>query len=379
MKKGHTKTLLGEGGQHVMFSSLPHVVYFFCGRIWQGERLEYCGPLMDSSSKLLSAFVSDSEVTCCPVCRQTIPEQVPQLAGRNKSRSLCRSLLMHLRRCGKLIGAGERAMAEACVVLLGRAELSVNDIEMPLLVKRDTIPNLLQVGTIICQMPMPLYIHSLAGAVCAYQAYVLGLYPTQTAVTAHISQTLSAVETVAYLAAVDHAGKPQQRHPVHPYYSSVVKMHDLPRTKRITNVALRHAKAHAKDHSRRVTRSQAVLQSSSSARSSNEDATQVDQVDLTDELIFQVLDLRKQVDSQSKHSEDLSVRVLELRKQVVELTIQSEELSDRLTCSICLDDEISTMLMPCRHLCTCAGCTVHLIVCPLCTETITDTRGVYIK
>lgn len=309
---------------------------------------------------------------------------------------------MHMRCCGTLVGAGKGAMAEACVVLLARAEHAVDDIEMPLLVTRDTLPNMLQVGTIICQTSMPLYIHALAAAVCASQAYALGLYPPQTAVTAHISHTLSAVEAVAYLAAVEHAGKSQQVDQARHDAPSVVKSnsHDSPSptavavaesvgdaarrsrgnritNARITNAALRRAEAPLQeDHPRHVV--QAELEPDSSARSSNEDATQVDQAALTAELILQVLELRKQVDDQTKQSEDLSVQVLDLGKQVGDLTKQSEEMSTRLTCTICLDGEISIMLMPCRHLCTCASCTAHLTKCPLCMEAIADTLIVYI-
>ena len=43
---------------------------------------------------------------------------------------------------------------------------------------------------------------------------------------------------------------------------------------------------------------------------------------------------------------------------------ESEGLDD--DCVICLSEEKSVFLLPCRHLCVCKGCLVHIDKCPVC-------------
>ena len=46
--------------------------------------------------------------------------------------------------------------------------------------------------------------------------------------------------------------------------------------------------------------------------------------------------------------------------------VGSSEPTDELLCVICLDARRTMLLLPCRHLCLCAGCAKKCRSCPLC-------------
>jgi hypothetical protein len=51
-------------------------------------------------------------------------------------------------------------------------------------------------------------------------------------------------------------------------------------------------------------------------------------------------------------------------------------------CVVCMDERCNTVLLPCGHLCLCAGCTSELkqqgvLRCPLCRVTVTQTKQVF--
>ena len=48
-------------------------------------------------------------------------------------------------------------------------------------------------------------------------------------------------------------------------------------------------------------------------------------------------------------------------------------------CCICQDSPKSVLLLPCRHLCVCSGCSdrPELLRCPVCREEIEEKMAVY--
>lgn len=54
---------------------------------------------------------------------------------------------------------------------------------------------------------------------------------------------------------------------------------------------------------------------------------------------------------------------------------------DRLECSVCMDKEISRLVLPCNHLCLCKDCSEstqnQLTTCPVCREPIQSFRQIY--
>eukprot|EP00953_Heterococcus_sp_UTEX-ZZ885_P019432 10845-Heterococcus_DN1.PRE.1 len=60
---------------------------------------------------------------------------------------------------------------------------------------------------------------------------------------------------------------------------------------------------------------------------------------------------------------------------------QDSEAEQRTLCCVCQDAKKSVLLLPCRHLCLCAGCCTRLRssggLCPICRVLITDSLEVY--
>lgn len=57
-------------------------------------------------------------------------------------------------------------------------------------------------------------------------------------------------------------------------------------------------------------------------------------------------------------------------KQVADLKDQLERLRESRLCKICMDAELSVMLLPCTHMATCVNCTLALTICPICRTDI---------
>uniref|UniRef100_A0A2P2HXT5 E3 ubiquitin-protein ligase XIAP-like n=1 Tax=Hirondellea gigas TaxID=1518452 RepID=A0A2P2HXT5_9CRUS len=63
---------------------------------------------------------------------------------------------------------------------------------------------------------------------------------------------------------------------------------------------------------------------------------------------------------------DLQEQLIQAKKQVASLTEQLEKRS----CKICMDADITTVLLPCKHMATCTNCTLALSCCPICRTQI---------
>ena len=55
--------------------------------------------------------------------------------------------------------------------------------------------------------------------------------------------------------------------------------------------------------------------------------------------------------------------------------LQTEKSQNR--CSVCMDQEIDCVLMPCRHRAMCQGCSNMCQRCPLCRASITERLKVF--
>ena len=55
----------------------------------------------------------------------------------------------------------------------------------------------------------------------------------------------------------------------------------------------------------------------------------------------------------------------------------SVSVDDKDLCKVCLDFEADTLLMPCKHLCSCSECAAALTSCPICRTKIADRMRVY--
>lgn len=69
----------------------------------------------------------------------------------------------------------------------------------------------------------------------------------------------------------------------------------------------------------------------------------------------------------------------ELRHHPTPSCSASQMEREQRVCVVCQENEKSTLLMPCRHLCLCAPCAARpeVTTCPLCRAQITDRIAVY--
>lgn len=67
------------------------------------------------------------------------------------------------------------------------------------------------------------------------------------------------------------------------------------------------------------------------------------------------------------------------KQQVTINTRTTQKACDRLTCKICLEEELSILFLPCSHLISCQRCAVNLTNCPLCRSTIHAAIQAYIS
>ena len=56
----------------------------------------------------------------------------------------------------------------------------------------------------------------------------------------------------------------------------------------------------------------------------------------------------------------------------VPTVIEKPSDGSRVTCKVCLDNEVSLVFVPCGHLVTCSSCADHLTDCPVCRKRITS-------
>ena len=57
---------------------------------------------------------------------------------------------------------------------------------------------------------------------------------------------------------------------------------------------------------------------------------------------------------------------------------RSESQREQMLCVVCMDAEKSVMMVPCNHLCVCAGCAQSLSRCPMCMSDVTGKTSVYL-
>ena len=59
-------------------------------------------------------------------------------------------------------------------------------------------------------------------------------------------------------------------------------------------------------------------------------------------------------------------------------SLEATEYSDTGSmCVVCMDAPLEMVLIPCRHMCVCEGCSKHLISCPMCRRTVQDALKVF--
>lgn len=59
-------------------------------------------------------------------------------------------------------------------------------------------------------------------------------------------------------------------------------------------------------------------------------------------------------------------------------SLEATEYSDTGSmCVVCMDAPLEMVLIPCRHMCVCEGCSKHLISCPMCRQTVQDALKVF--
>jgi len=57
---------------------------------------------------------------------------------------------------------------------------------------------------------------------------------------------------------------------------------------------------------------------------------------------------------------------------------KTEPLKEEELCVICLDKKKEILLLPCKHLCLCSGCSSSVSDCPLCRLAIASKTTVYL-
>mmetsp|Transcript_20806 Transcript_20806/g.43465 ORF Transcript_20806/g.43465 Transcript_20806/m.43465 type:complete len:97 (+) Transcript_20806:72-362(+) len=75
---------------------------------------------------------------------------------------------------------------------------------------------------------------------------------------------------------------------------------------------------------------------------------------------------------------DYSLGVVRRRREEVIRNRATEGRSEKLCC-VCMEKERQVLLMPCRHLCVCRGCSedARLLDCPICRSDISERMVVY--
>lgn len=56
-----------------------------------------------------------------------------------------------------------------------------------------------------------------------------------------------------------------------------------------------------------------------------------------------------------------------------ELRAENEKLKQATTCKVCLDADVDTVFLPCRHLVCCRACADNIVDCPVCRERVLGT------
>ena len=63
--------------------------------------------------------------------------------------------------------------------------------------------------------------------------------------------------------------------------------------------------------------------------------------------------------------------------QNLRLDHKNQELQDSRLCKICMDQEVSQLLIPCNHVVCCNNCIIKIQECPICRKNIEDSKMIY--
>jgi len=69
----------------------------------------------------------------------------------------------------------------------------------------------------------------------------------------------------------------------------------------------------------------------------------------------------------------------ELEKMIIQIRNETpqEDLIEKVTCKICLEREINTAFLPCKHSCACDYCGKSLTICPLCRSEVMEVLTIF--
>ena len=73
-----------------------------------------------------------------------------------------------------------------------------------------------------------------------------------------------------------------------------------------------------------------------------------------------------------KHGND-STKEINQKESLDQLSEENTRLKGKLLCKICLDDEVSVIFLPCRHMVCCNECGAAVKHCPVCRTLIVGT------
>ena len=93
-------------------------------------------------------------------------------------------------------------------------------------------------------------------------------------------------------------------------------------------------------------------------------------------LLDMIFNLEQNVDG-SCEEKSAEAMVEETVTDVHKLISENETLKNNITCKVCLDKQINTLFIPCRHLMCCKECADSVKNCPFCRQVIIGTVDVY--
>ena len=82
---------------------------------------------------------------------------------------------------------------------------------------------------------------------------------------------------------------------------------------------------------------------------------------------------KKSKKKKKKKEENKSVR-----EEIRETEKEVEKYRSRMQCKVCLDAQVGTLFLPCRHLICCVECAKSVSKCPLCREHIIGTIKTFV-
>eukprot|EP01118_Nematostelium_gracile_P013125 TRINITY_DN491_c0_g1_i1.p1 TRINITY_DN491_c0_g1~~TRINITY_DN491_c0_g1_i1.p1 ORF type:complete len:192 (-),score=33.16 TRINITY_DN491_c0_g1_i1:56-592(-) len=71
-------------------------------------------------------------------------------------------------------------------------------------------------------------------------------------------------------------------------------------------------------------------------------------------------------------------RIEDLKKENQTLKAKMESGDDQKLCCVCMEQDISSLLKPCKHCCLCEDCAPIVAACPLCREPVKSWSRVFI-